>query len=280
MNNVKLFFDHAGCLTTFKCNLKCKHCCTGSPYRKNVEHFEIELLFKSFENFFRLVEFVRNFSLGGGEPFLRSELPLIIEEIYKYENKFELLEIITNGTILPGAELLHTLVKHKKVFVLLDHYGSLSVHAEEISDILTKNGVRHSVRKYHGEDAHCGGWADMGDFSFRQNVINVYERYRKCFFSHYRRDCDPLIVMTAGVLHQCVRALNAYHRGIVDNEYNEYIDILDGRKSDEQLKKEIFHLMWTRGLKACAHCNGICDDSPRVMPAIQLTQSEIEHESF
>lgn len=88
-------------ISTSKCNLHCKHCFLWqeNPYgwgnldqgRNDLTIEEIEKISKSMTDFFFL-------NIGGGEPFIRKDLPDIAEAFYR-NNHIQNLLIPTNGTL-------------------------------------------------------------------------------------------------------------------------------------------------------------------------------------
>ena len=61
---------------------------------------------------------------------------------------------------------------------------------------------------------------------------------------------------------------------ITDN-YEEYIDLFDSTLSVEEQRQKIRNIYQKKSLSACAHCQGMCDDSQRFPPAQQLTKQEL-----
>jgi len=268
----ELYFDAISIQVTWKCNLKCKYCCTGSPYKQHLPHFPLDILDSSFDKFFSLIEYARKVSFSGGEPLLRKDLPNLIDNFFRFSSRFEFIELITNGTIIPSDELIRVLKKHKeRIAIQIDHYGEVSKNADKVAEILENHKLSYRVREYYGENASHGGWVDYGDFDKKHDEKQAHELYRKCFFSHYRRETDPYIDLSNGVVHLCVRSLLTMEKGCVPNEPPEFIDIMDNTKTDDELRDHIFKLTWARYLNSCMFCNGFCaDNTQRVLPSVQL----------
>lgn len=263
-----LVIPHTGMCTTYKCNLKCKLCCTGSPYMKDDGRFKYEDIIKSIDEYFKIFAFVDKFSLGGGEPQLRSDLPDIIEHAMQYKSQFGQLEVLTNGTLIFEDKLLNVLEKYNdKMFVMVDNYGEhLSKNAYKLAAILKNKGVVHEVRKYYGDDSHCGGWVDLGDLSKKHfTEEETIEQFKKCA---YGKRIGYAIV--DGVLSFCGRYARTVICGVVDRIPGEYIDLLDDSTSVEEKRKQFLKLSKISHLSACAYCNGYCEDSERFEPAEQL----------
>ena len=79
---------------TSRCNIRCKMCFywepIESPTREEITLPEVEAISKSLPKFFWLL-------IGGGEPFVRQDLPQIVHAFYR-QNGIRHLSIPTNGT--------------------------------------------------------------------------------------------------------------------------------------------------------------------------------------
>jgi hypothetical protein len=266
----ELKIERSSLLITYRCTLKCKLCASYSPYYDVPPHFSAELIAKTSAAYFSIVDHVKQFSISGGEPFLHNELPEIIKTILHYENQFDVLEVITNGTLTPNSELLTALAQSKKICVMIDNYGKdLSKNTGIINKILTDNGIRNFVRRYYGKDAHCGGWVDFGGNFERcwhsRNEIELI--YSKCAYPAKLGFCFQI---SGGELHPCSRSRRCMELNILAKDKTEYIDLLDNTNSIEDKKKFFRDFNSRRYLRACAYCMGMCEDSPRFMPAEQL----------
>ncbi len=263
-----LVIPQTGMLTTYKCNLKCKLCCTGSPYMRDDGRFKYDDIVKSIDEYFKIFAFVDKFSLGGGEPQLRNDLPDIIEHAMQYKKQFSQLEVLTNGTLIFEDKLLNVLEKYNdKMFVMIDNYGeSISKNAYKLADVLKSKNIIYEVRKYYGADAHCGGWIDLGDLSQKHfTEEETVTQFKKCAFGKRIG-----YVIVDGALSFCARYARTVFCGVVDRIPGEYVDLLDDSISVEEKRKQFLELSKITHLSACAFCNGHCEDSKRFEPAEQL----------
>lgn len=274
INNIRL--NHTGTIVTFDCTLKCKMCSTATPLLalKGVV-ISYERMLKTFDKYFELVDYVEKFTLGGGEPLLLPELPQLVDYLMlRYRKMIGVLEIITNGTLLPNQELISSLRKYgEKIIVMVDKYGELSTNAEQLSNLLTENKIPNRVRIYCGPDCHMGGWTDLGDYSVKHSSDEEKRSLmKKC--AHVSEKIG--ICAVDGLLFACGRAFTSLHLGLVKRELPDFVDIFDPSKTVEQLRQELIDLLNIEYTTACAYCNGLCLDSPRFMPAIQWSHDEIE----
>ncbi|MDR1024786.1 MAG: radical SAM protein [Treponema sp.] len=282
----EIVIDTSAILVTFKCNLRCKLCCTSSPYQKNPEHFSIERLEAILNRYFELVRLIRKLSFGGGEPMLRTDMAELIEITMKHGGQFDIFEIITNGTIIPADKVLDTIEKFKdKMYIMIDKYGDLSINADKLAGMFKGRGINHSIRKYYGEDAHCGGWVDLGDFAHKNNAEAAVTLLSECCIPNKPKVHTglyipvqgesaltiPYMACTNGILHRCARAYATMLAGSVPVTAPDFIDIMDDRKSLDQIREEIHSLYMMDYLSACEYCNGFSSSSRRYMPAEQLS---------
>lgn len=91
--------DRTELTITHRCTLKCKLCGAYSPYYLPTPHWTFDKLKIYIDSYFNIVDYVEKFTISGGEPLLHPELSQIIEYMHKFSNQFNILEIITNGTI-------------------------------------------------------------------------------------------------------------------------------------------------------------------------------------
>ena len=137
-NNVSAFYF----FEFFTCGLRIDRlvwCAVYAPYYKDPFHPTLEYLLMCIDRYFEIVDRIRLFSISGGEPLLRTDLPQILQRVQQYEDRIERLEIITNGTMIPSDELIDKLCAFKiKLNLLVDNYGpdkSVNAEAEQRSRI-------------------------------------------------------------------------------------------------------------------------------------------------
>jgi organic radical activating enzyme len=122
--------------------MRCKLCASYSPYYNPVPHYSYGELCKVVENFFNIVDDVDIFTITGGEPLLHKEIGNVLNFIGEYRDRINIrLELITNGTMLPGNEVLAAL-SDSDSSVILDDYGqSLSRNADHCEVALKEYGM-------------------------------------------------------------------------------------------------------------------------------------------
>lgn len=259
---------------TLRCNLRCKRCAVYAPYYTDPFHPTLEYLQKCIGRYFEIVDHVRLFSISGGEPLVRNDLPFVVERVREFAERIDRVEIITNGTIVPSdllIESLHPL--GKKLNLLVDDYGpDKSMNAKLASEKFRLIPDAHVIhRDYHSADMHCGGWVDYG---ISENSVPHSAEYAKRLFSKcsYPQKLDFCTSMVNGKLYSCTQLRRLIELGKLPERPEEVFDLFDVRYSDEEIRTRIKSLYDVQYLSACAYCNGICDDSIRYPAAEQLVK--------
>lgn len=266
--------DRVGIRMTNLCNLKCKLCGAYSPYTKDKVHISIENLNQSVDRYFNIVDYVGKFSIAGGEPLLHPELPEFLKHLSTYKDKVGVMEIVTNGTIIPNETLIESMKLFESNFnLLVDNYGKISSKVKEIDKIMNKYFIPHVIRDYCSENMHCGGWVSFGDITQKKHSYeDAVKLYSKCAYPQKMNFC---FTITNGKIFPCGTVNQRYQLNLQE-AYNEYIDLFDDNLTVEQQKQKILDIYNGNYLTACEYCNGMCDDSPRFKPAEQLTVEEIK----
>lgn len=255
-------------LMTSKCTLKCKLCATYVPLQKHPFHYTYETLTKSVERFLTCVKkSVGIVSIGGGEPLCHPELTEFMDYLLKYSNKIKMIEIATNGTIVPDEKLLSVMRKYDNLNVLLDNYGEkLSPKTSEIIQAFESNSIPYRLRNYTAEDSWSGGWIDVSDFSEKgRSEKEVTEHFKKCGFNTLYSNIYFLI---NGVAHICYATKQLLD--FIDENPDESVNLLDYSKTDEEIWNQLKNLRNRDSLCACKNCNGFLFESEHKIPAEQM----------
>jgi organic radical activating enzyme len=256
---------------TQKCTLKCKLCLAFMPYYKNPTHMPYDVVCNVIDNYFKIVDNVKIFSITGGEPLLHPNLVDILRKIIEYSDKIEdKIDIVTNGTIMFSNELIEFLEKNKnKMRVILSDYGcKLSKKIENISRELTKANIPYRIQNYSSDSDiwTYNGWVDFTDHSLKHRTENeLIEQGKKCIFrlGHY-------YVINDGELHPCSRQYWRMHENIIPKDDYWYIDLKQRKMNIQKEEKKLQCLEEKIYLNSCAYCNGVYNGIKRYKPAEQL----------
>lgn len=271
-----LKMKHASMRITMACNLNCALCAAYAPYVTTTSaHFPFVHLKNSLAKFFEIVDYTDKFTITGGEPLLHPDFPNYLALFQQYAGKVGVIEIISNGTVVPGRELLSIAEElgEGKVSFLIDHYG-ISKKIPELQRLFDENRIRYTIRDYHTQAAHCNGWVDFGDLTQkkRERQEEIEALYAKCAHPQKLQFC---FIIRDGIMYPCAPCEVCHELGVTTGNDHEYIDLFDDSLTVEEQRRKIRNIYAGKSLSACAYCNGMCDDSQRYTPAVQLTQEEL-----
>ena len=241
-NSGELTMKHATILITLVCNLKCKHCSAFAPYYKDSKHPSVADVVNYLDRFFLLVSHVDKFTICGGEPLTYPFLSDIIDYFNNVYQKVDLLEILTNSTIVPSSKLIDSIIHYKGNFrILADDYGSkISRNAGIVCDAFKQAGINCERRNYTSENPHCGGWVDFGDltekkYNSKEDIIN---HFNECAYP--RKLGFSFAIGPDGYMFPCGPARRCYKLGIINN-YDNYINLFDDELSVENIIPNTFN---------------------------------------
>lgn len=253
---------------TLRCNLNCRLCCAQMPYYKNPTHYPIEILKKTVDRYFMVVDHVDRFTLSGGEVTIYPELTNILEYLLKYSKRMGILEILTNGTMIPDQKTLNILSYFGNADVLIDDYGpELSRQVQQLIARLEQHGIKYRHRIYYGNNAYCNGWVDLTQICPKNrtedDTARVYAQCINPWTNHVFAIFGGKAVI-CGVYQKCM------FDGIIPDLPDEYVDFLADKFDVEKVKKQIREFYNRRYFSACALCDGFLRERPRFIPAEQI----------
>ena len=234
-----IYLYHVELPLTQRCNLRCKHCSFFMPYFKNPVDFPLEDLIKYIDRLHEAVDSVQIFRILGGEPFLYKDLYAIVKKAIACQ-KFKTIEIVTNGTIVPSAELLD-LMKGQRVKIQISYYGKLSRNAEKIKAVCDEAGVSCVIR-----DPKDKTWGYAGDLHNRGRTAKELKKQLKRCGNICRN-------FQNGKLYFCPRASFGSKLGMPDSP-NDFVDFTQDVDVKTR-KKQIFELNQKRFIAACNYCD-------------------------
>lgn len=241
------------CITS-KCSLVCKDCGSLIPPFNKCGHLEMTLQeFKeNLDKITSAVTKIRRFVLLGGEPLLHKDLSKFIELACQKDN-IDVVEVITNGTLLPNEEVLNVMSKYnKKTYLYISNYSSNESLKPRLKHEKIKNLLKNYDIKLQMVDVM--GWLE--EFGFKEQAddeTKTINKYRKCHCSH----CTQVF---NNKIYVCSKASSAIELNLIN--VDDYIDLL----KTTDLKQDFVTFFDRNYLKGCEYC--ILSDVP-VKAAIQ-----------
>lgn len=246
----KIFLDTVSMIMTEACTLKCEKCAIMLPYFKEHRNPSLEKLKAEADALFERIDFVGNFTVTGGEPLLRRELPDLLRYVGEnYRNKIGSFKIISNGMIEPWNELLAVMREYDIAVDISDY----TIGVPEI-----KEDVESTLKRYKDEGIQTyflssATWVDFG-FDTVENQYSEDQLIK--FFDYCHTRCRGYV---DGKIRYCINAFFAARaKGEVEDENNAF-DILNMESTEENKRALVeFDMGYSDAgyLKMCQHCNG------------------------
>lgn len=239
---------------TTKCSLRCKGCSNLIPCYKNPSDVELKKLLKSIEVFLECINNIVYIRVLGGEPFVSKNLFAVIQKLLN-SDKIQRIEVVTNGTIIPRDKQLLKILSNKKIIVCISKYPKVNI--DKIVNVLIENSIKYKI-----DDMNF--WMDYGDLNKRNKSIKELEKqYRKC--NHV---CKSLL---NGELHLCPRSSHGTDLGVIKNNKDDYVYLLDKSLNTVQRRKKINKLLKRKFIWACDYCDFATHKSKKIKVAEQLS---------
>ncbi len=247
------YYEYLEIPLTTKCSLNCKGCSNLIPCYKKRSDYDTDILIKSIRSFLECINNIVYVRLLGGEPFLSGNLYKVIKELLK-SDKIQRIEIVTNGTIVPNDKKLLNLLKNGRIIVSISQYPF--VDFSKLTSFLDQNSIKYRVDEMNF-------WMDYGN-TLKRNKSNkeLIHQYSSC-----HSVCKSLI---NGQLHLCPRSSHGTDLGIIKDNQDDYLDLLDKNLSITDKKIKLNQLLKKKCIKACDYCDFGTKKSTKIPVAEQL----------
>lgn len=191
ISEAKPYIDEEGKLNVYtlsfhvtkQCNLRCKMCgqlLFGPVKRRS---FPAEQIIRDTDMIFELIDHIEIMKLIGGEVLAYAQLDDLINYLNKYKDKIDLLEIYTNGAIVPKRSILDAITNYQgKIQVTISDYGKLSSAKDTWIEFGKESGVRINILGFvlDGKSGYKG-WIDCTetkDLGETEKELDL--KYRGC----------------------------------------------------------------------------------------------------
>lgn len=255
---------------TSRCTLKCKNCNMFISHAPVQCDIELNRLINNFDIFFESVDYVYEYTLLGGEPFLHKNIGDIINYLGdRYGDKIGRINLISNGTVVPSNNVIdilrsfHVTVHISDYTCTVDYKGTL----ERLKDILLYSGIECYVIPNNT-------WKD---------VIYPREEYHTDNPKRHMLLCGHSTHSVAdGKLYWCDPAFAAEcFMGFKSNE-DDFLDIAANKKNYSKYEATLNIIKYLLGdvnargyMSICEKCAGVGNDNNRIVPAGEQLEREI-----
>lgn len=213
---------------TEKCTLKCKKCNMFMTHFKNPQNQLVEDVIGDIDAYFSVVDYVKVLNLLGGEPFLYPELKKVLDYITEYyRNRIGQVIIFTNGTIVPGIDVLES-IKKCSAIVQFSDYTHVVPYEKKLTEF-------RRVLESYGIEQYTMPWESWGDFGFPENPNTITEDTKALEF--FEQCKAPFRGVWKNRVYFCHLETSAVRAGIYTDDKNDYFEL---QQSDEVDVKKMF----------------------------------------
>ena len=255
-NDKNGYFEYLEIPITTKCNLRCINCSNLIPCYKEQKDLDVNIIKQSINEFLKCINNIVYIRILGGEPFLCKNLYEITKTLLK-SKKIQRIEIVTNGIIIPKEKKLINLLRNNRITISISQYPF--VNSNKQIDFFKSNNIKYRLDK-------MTYWLYYGNTSKRNKTKKqLKKQYCKC-----HSICKSLI---NGQIHLCPRSSHGTDLGIIKNNENDYINILDNKLSIKEKKENLHKLLQKKYIKACDYC----DFATKKCKKIPVAEQEKKH---
>lgn len=248
--NHKVFLDSVSMIVTEQCTLKCKHCSIMLPYFEQIHEYPFRKLADEVDALFENADFIGNYTLTGGEPFLYKELSSLIQYIGGcYRNRIGSFKIITNGTIIPGEELLCAMREYDVTAEISDYTTGVPAIKPQLEKVMEAFN-QYEIKTYLLSSAK---WVDFG---FKTVHHHFSDEQLGQFFDQCHTRCRGYV---DGKIRYCINAYFAERTLNGKEDEKNTFDLSGGEVMEETRRKLVeFDLGFNQKgfLNMCQYCNG------------------------
>jgi hypothetical protein len=220
-----LFIDTVSISISQRCNLRCRDCIACMQYYINPVDYSLEANIKTFDSFMQKVDFVKEFGIFGGEPFLYGDKLaefILHAKSQMLADKIGRITISTNATIIPERKTIEAL-KSANVLVYISDYGNYSRKFNELTSILEADDISFKLlreREWYPMCKIIDGEV-VSDSSAHKRFVEC-EVYCRC--------------LQNGKFFYCSFLAAAYNLNAVPGNMENYIDLMDESVDKEDIR--------------------------------------------
>lgn len=247
---------------TSRCTLNCKNCNMFVCYAKEKKDITLDRLKKNFDIFFDSVDYVYEYTLLGGEPFLHKDIVAIITYLGEvYGNRIGQINLISNGTVIPTDDMMKMMRKYS-VTVHISDYTNTIDYADVLNRVIEcmrENSIEYYVIPNNE-------WKDVVFPNEGYIVNSPREHMRLCGHSTHS--------VADGKLYWCDPAFAAECFLGFESEEDDYLDLDKNKKNNSKYEATLNIMKYLLGdvnergyMSICQKCAGVGSDNNRIVPA-------------
>lgn len=247
---------------TSRCTLKCRNCNIFISHIVHHQDISLEDLKKNFDIFFDSVDFVYEYTLLGGEPFRHEKIKEIIEYLAEvYGDRIGKINLISNGTIVPGEKILSVLSQYHVSVHISDYTSAVAYSAklDEVRKTLTDYGIEYYVIPNNT-------WKDIVYPDLSYTADEPREHMLSCGHSTHS--------VGNGRIYWCDPAFAAEFFVGFESKDDDYLDLQKNKEQNSKRNASLNILNYLLGevndrgyMSICEKCAGIGRDNDRIVKA-------------
>ncbi|MEG7531894.1 MAG: radical SAM protein [Hungatella sp.] len=258
-----LFVVHTS--ITSRCTFHCQNCNMFMPYYKTDIDYSFADIKKDLDSLFKHIDYVYDYELLGGEPFLNKELGKIIEYlVHAYGKRIGQIGVITNGSLIPDQTTLNILKKNRIVLSLSDYTGQIDYKPtfDRLVSCMQSNGIPYRI-------SSAMRWTDFGLPQHPCNYEDIRQHMNICGPSFHGLNDEKF--------YYCHVSWSAEKCGLIQLQETDFINFKTMNCCDEEKEKLMLFSLgkWTPGyVSMCKVCGGCGNDNQQTIPAgIQMKRA-------
>ncbi len=260
---------HLDLVITECCSLNCRDCSNLMQYYDHPCNLSSDEVINDLRRITGSLK-IGELNILGGEPFVNQKVLSAVLAFLTEEkaDRVDSINIITNGTIVPGEECINAMKNNPKTHVTLSNYGTLSSHQGELIEVLSCNGIGYSLI----DEAFY--WLDFGrPVEYAESLEFKKRQYRNCY---NRKHCNTLY---RGGFYVCPRQAHAIRLGLIPDNKDEYVNLYNPAYRDrDDLRRAVIDVVRSKQyITACNYCiNGKYIHVPRGVQEKRLHSSDTD----
>ena len=156
----KLVTQNINATCTTACNMRCSSCQFYGHIAKTHRHLSSDEIQSDFDLLFKHIDYVMEIPICTGESLLNAEVAAdACSYVYEnYKDRYYVLSIVTNGSVIPSDEVMRSFTKSKTV-ISISAYPKNSNTMQALINKCKEFGVSHLLNTTCNVD----NWHDFGD---------------------------------------------------------------------------------------------------------------------